>query len=487
MRWSDGHPVTTRDVEFAFYDFMLHPIIHPTPSTWLRSGGRPANDLMDLEIIDRYTFSLTSSEPYGGFITWLAFSNYTNLLQPYHYLRDFHIDYADHDTLMGMVTDHGFTEAEWHTFFQYHRVDGWHSGRTSQMVGGTPTLGPWIQVQNGDLRFYERNPFYWKIDPDGRQLPYIDTVQSQFVTDISAASIRILAGEIDHAYEWVPLNQVALFAEHAEAGGYRLLTNTLLHRTDADILINQTHEDPAWRQVAQDVRFRRALSLAINREEMLEAVYFGFARISDIQDPTHDLALANELLDEMGMEFGPDGFRTAPDGSPLFIDFLYSAVMAQYAATAQIANESFRDLGLNINLRQADSAMVDTTVDANESQLTVAFQHGPVTAMFDDWRFNAWGRLWNLYWTTNGAQGEPMPPAVRQFYEDVFSIRSVHPSEIPSIRARLRQSIAENYWSIIPVEDVVQISLINNDLRNVPDAGFMISACWNADGWWFDR
>ena len=496
IRWSDGVPVTTEDVAFAWNYFVLDERIHPTTGTWWRGGGDPRGEIAQQVIIDRYTWQLIYPEPTGGLIAHMAFTNYVSWMLPFHHLRDLHIDHADEATLRAKVENHGllFPE-EWHTFFQYHRIDPWNTGRTAHIVyqpghmipHGTPSLSAWLHYQDGDVRLYQRNPYFWKIDRYGQQLPYICYVHSHLVVDLPAATIRLLAGDIDHAYEWVPLAQVPLFMENAAAGGYRLLTETVLHRTDGDLLFGMTYECERWRSVVQDVRFRRAISRAIDREEILEAVYLGFARVATIQDPTHDWDYAVALLDEMGLDFAADGFRS-PDGAPFVIDFTYSAHMAQFGPTAIIFNEVLRELGFNINFRQADSPLIGQLRPANEVQLGIQFLHGPVKPMFDDWSWDGSWRLWQQYWTTAGEVGEPMPPEVLEFYETVFrSIRQNHPRYIPAARQRLRELQAEHYFHIFPVEDVVQVTLINNDLRNVPETGFFMLGCWGMDAWWFDR
>ena len=484
-RWSDGHLVTTDDVYFAWHYFILNERIFPNTSTRFRAGGTAHGNVGTMTVIDRYTFKYEFDEPFGGFIAWTAFSNYPDFIQPAHHMRQFHIDHQDEDVLRAKVEDAGFIfPEEWHTFYQQQRPENWHAGRPSQMT--TPVLTPWVHTVDGDLRIFERNPFYWKIDRYGQQLPYIDTVHSLFVTDLAAAGIRMLAGEIDHAYEWLPLPQVPLFIENEAAGDFTVITTSILHRTDADLFINQTYECEIWRPVAQDIRFRRALSLALNREEVVEAVYLGFARVSDIQDPTYDPDLARALLDEMGMEIGPDGFRLAPCGNPLIIDFIYGSNMAQFAPTAQIAHDSWvNHLDLNFNFRHAAPELVDETVAANAAHIYVAFSHGPVIPMFDDWQLNRWGRLWNLYRETRGESGENPPQEVWDFYNTIFGIRTIHPSQIPAARQELRRSMAENFWFIMPVEDVIQVTMRNNDLRNVPERGFMLAGCGASDAWFF--
>ena len=486
MRWSDGHPVTSEDARFAFEDIALHPTLNPSTGVWWRAGGVPGGEVMEFELVDRYTFRYIFAEPTGGLILHIAMSSYRDFLQPAHYLKDFHIDYADRDVLMQKVRDAGFIEEEWNTFFNYHRSDIWYSGRTSRLPGGTPSLAPWLHAVDGDLRIFERNPFYWKVDPEGQQLPYIDDVHSHLVVDHAAAFLRFLAGDVDHAFEWISLPTVPMLLEHAEAGNFIVNTDTMLQRPAADIYINQTYDCEVWRSVARDLRFRRALSLAINREEIREAVYFGFARISDL-NPTFDMDMANALLDEMGMEIGADGFRTAPGGSPFIMDFSYSTVHPQFAPTAEIVNESWRELGLRINFRQLDGPLIAARRDANELQVSIDFTRGLTLAPFDDWRWPHWAFLWNQYWNTGGEVGEPMPQEVRDFYELSFGIRQMHPRDIPAARVRQRQFLTDNYWIIIPVEDITQVTLHHKDLRNVPDRGLMISGCFGADAWWFDR
>lgn len=490
MRWSDGHPVTTADAYFSFISIICNEVLNPVTSSWWRAGGQVTGEVGRIEIVDDYTWRMIFDEPYGGKILRMAVnSDWVDYLQPAHYLQDFHIDFADEDVLQQKVEDAGYIwPEEWPTFFRYHMAQTWDVGRSSQFYGYTPTLNPWIAVQDGDLRVFQRNPFYWMVDPEGRQLPYIDYVHSHFATDMAAAQIMLLGGQIDHSYEWMQLNQVPLFIENAAAGNYRVITTSELHRTDADILINQTYDDEVWRSMAQDVRFRRALSLAIDRAEIIEAVYFGFARISEYHDqPISDMALAHELLDEMGMEFGADGFRTAPDGTPFVMDFVYTEQFAQYAPTAQLVNEMWRELGINTNLRMIDNALLYVMADSNELQASVAWTHGTHGGGFEHWRNNFWGTLWFDYWNTAGASGEAPPPHVEEFFATIQSLRIIHPREIPNAREALRASIAEHYHYVIPVNGIAQVLLVNNDLRNVPERGLFIPGCQGSMGWWFDR
>ena len=489
-RWSDGHPVTSQDGYFAFNYFHLDERLFPSTVAWWRAGGTPHGEPARLEIIDRYSWRIIFDEPTGGKVLRLAFVPASEILQPYHHLRYFHIDIADEDELRAKVEDHGFLfPGEWPTFFQYHRLDNNNLGRTAFLPGGTPVLSPWVHYQDGDVRVFQRNPFFWQIDHAGQQLPYIDYHHSYFVVDAAAGAIRLLAGDVDHGYEWIPLAQLPLFAEHAETGNYRITLENLFHRSYGDIHINQTYDCPVWRSVAQDVRFRQALAMSINRDHIMEAVYIGFAArpAHSIQDQTYDPERANALLDEMGMIRGADGMRLAPCGSTFIMDVANSGFHPGWTPKMQIASESWRDLGININLRMHDQPLIAQMALANELQISIGHQHGNVQPMFDMWSHNNTGRAWHQYWETAGAAGEAPPPAVLEWYQEIAALRTASFDEIPAIRQRMFDIQREQIFSIILAEDVVLPTLVNNDLRNVPDAGMMTAGLHSTSIWWFDR
>ena len=118
-------------------------------------------------------------------------------------------------------------------------------------------------------------------------------------------SIKVLAGEADFVRESAALVNMPMYREHEETAGFNALL-AYMHNNPTNIHFNLTYDDPDWRQVVQDVRFRRAISLATDRKEIIDAIYYGFAEPGIMQDPTFDLDEANRLLDEMGMKIGPD-------------------------------------------------------------------------------------------------------------------------------------------------------------------------------------
>lgn len=180
---------------------------------------------------------------------------------------------------------------------------------TDRKAIGFPVLYPWMITSYSDgLAIFERNPYYFKIDPEGNQLPYIDTLESRLVEDQEMVTLETIAGNLDFSRENGALNNMPIYRENEENGGYRAVLMNM-HNDPTNLHLNLTYDNDTWKEVANDVRFRKALNMAIDREEIIEAIYYGFAEPSTIIDVSYDPEEANRLLDEMGMEIGSDGYR----------------------------------------------------------------------------------------------------------------------------------------------------------------------------------
>ena len=125
---------------------------------------------------------------------------------------------------------------------------------------------------------FERNPYYWKVDNTGQQLPYVDYLKSQQVNDVEMLTMKVLNGEVDFVRESTGLNKLPLYKENEEKAGINssLMDN---HVDPTAIFLNMTYNDPDWRKVVNDVRFRQAISNGINRQEIIDTVYYGFAQM----------------------------------------------------------------------------------------------------------------------------------------------------------------------------------------------------------------
>src|SRR5690606_38509029 len=230
-------------------------------------------------------------------------------------------DYVAKDELDAKVKEAGLET--WIDLFA-NKNDKWQNPEL-------PVLSAWKIDKpvgaSGNRAVMVRNPYYWKVDPDGKQLPYVDEIVISQVAD-ETATLQASNGEIDLQASYIGVNDMPVLAKNAEQGGYKTLrwetgTGPYLHT-------NQCHPDPVMRRLMQDVRFRAALSPAINREEMNQVFYRGIGNIDQPvslpQDPyyvegsgktftEYDPDRSNQLLDEVGLDQRDgDGFRLRPDG-----------------------------------------------------------------------------------------------------------------------------------------------------------------------------
>ncbi|NLA52481.1 MAG: ABC transporter substrate-binding protein, partial [Alcaligenaceae bacterium] len=344
LKWSDGHPVTTEDIRFTYEDVLLNEELTPVFPNYLKSGNKADGTPMKLDIIDDYTFKISFDEPYGGFLVELAIQGwrgYTDLLKPKHYLQQFHPKYTPEEELKKLIEEHEYET--WVQLFGFKDITNWELTREEAI--GFPVLYPWmlVSVQEGVYTF-ERNPYYFKVDPAGNQLPYIDKIVSTQVQDAEMAVMKQIAGEVDFARETMAMTKIPLYKEN-EKNGYTTYM-AKMHVTPTDIFLNLTYEDPVWRQVVRDVRFRQALNYAIDKEEIIDSIYYGFAEASQMIPSEYDPDKANQLLDEMGLDKrDAQGFRLGPDGKRFTINFEIQNVAPDIVPFTELIVEFWLNVG----------------------------------------------------------------------------------------------------------------------------------------------
>ena len=280
----------------------------------------------------------------------------------------------------------GFPEPEdWARWFTYMHARRWG---VEEFVPGKvpgvesyPTLDPWLHVAQpnpGDL-VLERNPYYYKIDPEGNQLPYIDRLARTCVSDIQMKNLKIISGETDLQFQWMRLSDFPLLKRNEGAGDY----HAVIMRTDQEFRLiypfNYHTKDPVWNRIIGDVRFRRALSLAFNRQEMNEVLWLGAGRPSQLAPPRdsrwydpsfagsyagYDLERAHRLLDEMGLGWDEERrFRLRPDGERLTLILHYPSEQTEWGNGAEMAQEYWSALGIDVIVKS--SGLLDQLREAN--------------------------------------------------------------------------------------------------------------------------
>lgn len=497
MKWSDGEPVTTEDVRFTYENIYGNEKLYASgvPNRF-RTGYASSGEPMTLEIVDDFTFKMKAAAPYGGFlrnITIEGWNGYTELVNPAHILKQFHPDFTPMDDLKPLLEAENLTE-EWWQLFDMRWCQNWDA--TADRCIGYPTLNPWVSVasETPGVKVFERNPYYWKVDTEGKQLPYIDKIVSLQVEDVEMVNQRVLTGDIDFLRESTGLVKVPLYKENEASGGYR--TVLLDMHVDSSILyLNQTFENETWRQLAQDLRFRQALSLAVNRQEIIDSIYYGFASLPLVsvgeEFSQYDVERANALLDELGMtERDGEGYRLAPDGSNFTILLEHAAHAPDLEPVAELLTEQLREVGIRIQIKRIDSQLWSERLDANELQATIFWGHDQGwDSDYSGNKINQIGSAWDIWLDTNGQEGEEPP----QWIKDVVELDAKRWSAV-SGSDEFNQLKEETFaWSranlpmITIVETVKYPMIVNQKLRNVAEGGYAIASNFAGEQLWYEE
>jgi peptide/nickel transport system substrate-binding protein len=484
-KWSNGEPFTAADVVFFFEDIIQNKELSPETTTeW---GVNP-----HARAIDDTHVEISFDEPFPGFLTYMATSgSYFSTFAPRHFFEKFLPKYNPNANADAQAA--GFEDwTKW--FTNYYQK--WHDDATvSAAALEVPTLEAHVVelVPDTQQRVFKANPYYFKVDSAGQQLPYIDRVHERFLNaDLQA--LAILNGEIDFKAQGNELPNYPTFKENEARGNYKVLLPA--GSIGASLAFNITHIDPKLRAVYGDLRFRQAVSLAINRQEMNEVMYFGLgtpsqampADLSFEQPEDHaymieyDPDKANALLDEMGMARGADGFRTFPDGTPFTILWEYSSQFAN-AEFVKLMSDYLKAVGLNVNAKELTSEATRENAKAGKSDINMEWDvpyeptlianvdlyipyYSDISPLF--------GVKWRQWYQTSGAEGEEPPDWARQLFDLAREWKTLLPGteryvEVGRELIRINQ---ENMTLIGTIGELPKPVVVGNDLRNLaPNLG----------------
>ncbi len=493
LKWSDGVPVTTEDIRFAYEDFLLNEELTPFFPVWLRSGSRRDGEPGKLEVIDDYTFRISFTEVYKGFpfrMSIAAWMSYQELLKPKHYLKQFHPRYTSTEKLESLIKEEELAKGEWWTLFNQKDFGRWEAA--DREILGFPVLTPWVLVKRTpQIMTYERNPYYFKVDAEGNQLPYIDGARSELVSNVEMLLMKILVGEVDFEPEWVTLKDVSLVKEQEEKGGYRVILGTDYHMFATNIWFNFTHPDPVWREVVSDVRFRKALNMAIDFEEILGALYYGFGETPPTAVPYNPKA-ANQLLDEIGLDKrDKEGWRLGPDGKRFIIPFEHGGKAKDITSSMELLREYFRKIGIETTVKRLERAAYHSRMAANRVKASVGWNHQPVWGgPWDDFLpGREWGWQWDRWYKTGGEKGEEPPLEVKRLYEISEQVKAVEAGgqEYGELLDELANLMDENLFLLPLIGKTKHIMIANKRLGNVPHKGQALAAAFAVEQFFFRR
>jgi peptide/nickel transport system substrate-binding protein len=379
MKWSDGQPFTTEDFRYWFEDVAKNPKLSPSglPVELLPEGQPPRFEVLDATTV-RYSWPI----PNPLFLPALARADPLFIYCPAHYLKQFNKKYADKATLAALVK-----RMRVHNWAALHnRMNTMYRDNNPDL----PTLDPWVlQTKPPSERFvFVRNPYYYRVDTTGHQLPYIDRVIMS-IADSRLIPAKTAAGESDLQARYLSFDDYTFLRRNEERKHFKVRLWRSGPGSQLALYPNLNVNDPVWRRLLRDVRFRRALSLAINRHEINEVLYFGLAiegqntilPKSPLYDPAYrsawaqyDLNEANHLLDQIGLkrrDGDADGVRLLPDGRPMEIVVEDSGEWPGSADVLELIHDSWRHIGIRLFTKPLQLTLFRQRVFSGETLMSI--------------------------------------------------------------------------------------------------------------------
>ncbi|OAM80129.1 ABC transporter substrate-binding protein [Devosia elaeis] len=512
LKWSDGAPFTVDDIMFWYEDVFSNPALTPDKNPIFVVGGKP----VVVTKIDENTVEFKFDSPYGLFLQQLAYGQgHLPIIYPKHYLSQFHEKY-NADGIPALLQGNA-TASDWVSLFNSKVSVSFQPAYWQNLE--LPTLNPYVlTVPYADSDRVEaiRNPYYWKVDTDGNQLPYIDRVTWAKLDDPQLMLLRMTAGELDFAFRHINNSTYkSVLFDGQESGNYHFVDVKDLPANDATLLLNLNVEDPIKNEIFNNKDFRIALSHAINRQEIIDLVYVGQGAPSQVApQPEHELYneemstqyteydpdLANQMLDEIMPEKDGQGFRLGPDGNRFTINFMVADVFGlSYPDIMQMVQQYAADVGIDIQIRTTDRARLNTMWYANEQDAYIWNCVGGLSEAYTDVRCYIPFQKADIFiaskwseWYSDPAAGEEPPQRVKDAYAAYDAVKAAVTDE--DRLAKMKEFLAisaDNLFTIGISRPMPKYMLVNNDIKNVvqgiPITGNLWHPAPTLSQWYFDR
>jgi len=486
-KWSDGKPFTAEDFRYYWDDVAHNKDLSPfgLPQALLVNGHGPK-----FEVLNETTVRFTWQEPNPMFLPALAAPSPLYIYRPAHYLRQFHAHYAGVEKANALAVEAG--SRSW---------AGLHQKKDEQFRFDNPdlpTLEPWKNTTPlPSTRFVlERNPYFHRVDSTGRQLPYIDRIIVG-ITDDKLIPAKAGAGDVDLQVRYLRFDNYTFLKQSEKRNQYHVRLWEKALGSQIALYPNLNAEDAEWRKLMRDVRFRRALSLGINRHEVNEVVYFGLGRESSntiLQRSAlfrpefraawtkFDVKAANALLDSIGLtRRDAAGLRLLPDGRPMELVIDTSGESTEETDVLELIRDSWRQLGIAMFSRPSQREVFRKRVFSGKSMMSVwsGLSNGiptpdmspgelaPTTQEQLQWP------MWGQYYEQNRKGGEaPTSPDVVELVKLFEEWRnSGSADEREKIWLRMLTINANEVYTIGIVTRALQPVVVRDNLRNVPVEG----------------
>jgi peptide/nickel transport system substrate-binding protein len=506
VKWSDGQPFTANDAMFWYEHMYQNTELVPVRSAFfnLDEGAK-------LEMVDDYT--LKFSFPFANSLFLEVLGSSVNVFgghaimgntamggyAPAHYMQQFHPDFVDQAALDELVAKEGFDN--WVNLFK--------DKNTWQRNPELPTLTPWKTVNpiTTDNWVLERNPYYYGVDTEGNQLPYIDRISMTLAENLEVLNLRAIAGEFDYQSRHISLANLPVLLENAEKGNYTIHLDPAQHGADAGLQVNLSYEaDAEIAKLLHTTDFRRALSLAINRNKINEIIFLGIGKpgsavvaesspfnpgpeYRELWAPTAgDFEQANQMLDALGLtNKDAEGYRLRSDnGERIIIEIPSIPAFIQFTQIGEMIKEDWAQIGIFANVVEQERTLVEQRRAANELQIFFWQNDGtdelylyPYHALPVADTSGTGPAIGNWYASGGTAGIEPTDPKVKEVL-DLFSqgLKGT-PEERIALGKQIWSIITDEVWTIGTVGQsgaFMGVRIVKNNMGNIPSRQFNIQA-----------
>ena len=484
-KWSDGSPFTSEDFRYWWEDVANNELLSPSgpPDFLIVEGKAPT-----VTFPDETTVIFEWNDPNPDFLQSLAQARPPFIYRPSAFLKQYHEKYADAEELAFQVED--ARVKSWAAL--HNKLDNLYKFDNHEL----PTLQPWLNASSGKkIRHnFVRNPYYHRIDSKGVQLPYIDVVEMEIVASGLVAA-KTNAGESDLQGRGLAFRDASILKKGEAQGGYKTLLWKTGVASQIAIYPNLNFADDVWRNVLRDVRVRRALSLAIDRQSINQALYFKLAHPAAMSvlpaSPfyneenaaawaQYDIDQANALLDDAGLDQrDKNGVRLLPDGRPMELVIETAGERQEVENALQIVTDTWREIGVKLVMRPLDRDILRNRVFAGNSMASVWFgwddgipqaHTSPAYLAPTDQVFLAWPK-WGQYYQTGGEAGEaPDMPEAERLMELAHEWQISTTDEArEAVWTEMLSIHADQLYAIGILNGAPQPIVVSNRLRNVPE------------------
>ena len=493
VKWSDGVEFTSEDLDFWWNDLIMVKEAGYTMPYWTITNQKP----MKLEVVDRYTIKVTFNAPNWLFHRLMASTaDYMRMYAPKHYLKQFHPKYNSAITGYAELNKH-FTP----------------TGNLYTNDLSLPVLTPWktVEFTPGQRMVAERNPYYWKVDTAGNQLPYIDRIVISQVEDARVIPLKIVSGEVDFLARGIPLDSFTTLKTSEQQGNYKVIQWKVGAGADPALVVNWDNQSEMMRKIIRDRNFRLGLSYAIDRKKINDVVYFGlgapsqavtspyspWGRTSD-QGKTlmqqwrtlaadYDVAKANSYLDKILPNKDKDGFRLTPDGKRFsWVIITGSTPDSRAVDVLQFVQEAWKAVGIESTINSMDWSAFWPKFSNGEYDIAGwDAWTGYDVPTIPDTLFPIGNAYWGtpltaMWFNTQGQKGiKPTPgdPMDRMigFYNKMLA-ETTDEGQNKWVLQAVNVHVTEGPFFLGVVNDIPNLIVARPNLKNIP--GFAFTGSW---------